>query len=206
MITFMISINNGIIVSPRVLVKLQPGIEHGTLKAIRAIIVHQTDSSTAAQTLNSYGVGGNGAHLLIDKDGTIYQTALLTKICWHIGKIMAKCYEQHSCVGQEAAFYSKLHKLPFSQTVVPSYKHEVATKQYPARFPTNEEAIGIEIVGKKLGLKDNSPFELVTKEQQQSLDFIIGELLIALKLTRTDIYRHPQVSHKSLMEAASAKF
>ena len=50
----------------------RPTIEHGAMKSVRGIIVHQTGSSTAAGTLSSYkNAGANGAHFLIDKDGKL---------------------------------------------------------------------------------------------------------------------------------------
>lgn len=52
---------------------------------MRAIAVHQTDSPTAQATFNAYRTGGNGAHFLIDKPGTVYQTASLQAVCFHVG-------------------------------------------------------------------------------------------------------------------------
>jgi N-acetyl-anhydromuramyl-L-alanine amidase AmpD len=53
---------------------------------VQGIIVHQTGSPTARSTLNGYGVArANGAHFLIDKDGTIYQTASVLKQTAHVG-------------------------------------------------------------------------------------------------------------------------
>jgi N-acetyl-anhydromuramyl-L-alanine amidase AmpD len=218
----MLILDHGIVRNSRVKVELKPGIAHGALTVIHAIIVHQTDSSSAQQTLNAYAVDGrgDGTHFLIDKDGTIYQTARLDQKCWHIGKIKARCYEEHNCVGAEKTFYANLedqarkeHK--FSEFVTKGYAHETAKvpghpdqylKPYPARYPTNEDAIGIELVGLKLGDKDDSPFEKPTDLQQASTDWLIGELLITLKLRRTDIFRHPTVSRKSKGEAADVKF
>lgn len=69
----------GFLVSPGVQSTPRPLIERGLLKSVTGIIVHQTDSFTAEATLNSYLTAGNGAHFLIDKDGTIHQTASLHK-------------------------------------------------------------------------------------------------------------------------------
>ena len=206
----MLQIVGGVIRSSRVLVKLEAGLAHGVLHAIHAIIVHQTDSESARATLNSYESGrdGNGTHLLIDKDGTIYQTARLDQKCWHIGKIKARCFEEHRCTGTEKAFYDDLLKSSrgrYSNFVTKGYAHEMK-KKYPDRFPTNEDSLGIELVGKKLGAADDSAFEKPTDRQQSSLQWMIGELLETLHLQRTDIFRHPQVSRKSSGEAADAKF
>jgi len=82
----------------------RPMIEHGAMTAatIRGIIVHQTGSGSAASTLSSYQrAGANGAHFLIDKDGTTYQVASMFKKSWHVGKLRAKCLEIHTCSPQE---------------------------------------------------------------------------------------------------------
>jgi N-acetyl-anhydromuramyl-L-alanine amidase AmpD len=53
-------------------------IERGEMKIVRGIIVHHTGGSTAASSLESYkNPRANGAHFLIERDGTIYQTAPL---------------------------------------------------------------------------------------------------------------------------------
>ena len=67
-------------------VKTYPSIEHGALLSVTSIVLHRTDSSTAASVLNAYKSGQKtGAHFLIEKDGKIYQTASLERICWHVG-------------------------------------------------------------------------------------------------------------------------
>src|ERR1035438_9173041 len=68
----------GYVRDPKVTLAIRPRIEHGQMGHIIGIIVHQTGSSTAKSSLDSYLLeGANGAHFLIDKDGTIYQTASL---------------------------------------------------------------------------------------------------------------------------------
>jgi N-acetyl-anhydromuramyl-L-alanine amidase AmpD len=72
---------DGVIRDARVKVELISQIAHGPLIHIDAIVVHQTDSSTAKGTLAGYRTDskGLGTHFLIDKDGTIYQTVALKK-------------------------------------------------------------------------------------------------------------------------------
>ena len=204
----MLQVLAGVVQNSRVKVVLKVGLAHGVLKKIDAIIVHQTDSESAEQTLNGYGSGGdgNGTHFLIGKDGVIYQTARLTEKCWHIGKIKSRCYETQSCVGTEKTFYEQLTKDSkghYSQFVAKGYAHEIK-KAYPDRYPSNEDAIGIELAGKKQGAADNAPFEKPTDDQQASLKWLIGQLLETCKLKVTDIYRHPDVSRKSPGEAKEA--
>ncbi|MBB3637039.1 hypothetical protein FHY06_000130 [Variovorax sp. BK613] len=83
---------NGMLIDPKVILRRSPGIEHGTLSGVAAIVVHQTDSPTAESSLNGFQVGGNGAHFLIDKNGQIYQTASVIARCYHVGKLIkSKC-------------------------------------------------------------------------------------------------------------------
>ena len=76
-------------------------------------------------------------------------------------------------------------------------------KPYPRRYPSNSDAIGIELVAMGIGASNYQP---VTTEQQRSLDWLIPQLLESLHLTKGDIYRHPTVSRKNPGEASSAKF
>ena len=115
--------------------------------------------------------------------------------------------EEHNCVGAEKKLYDNLSaqtKGHYNRLVVQGYVHK-KTKAYPAGYPMNEDAIGIELVGKQLGKADDSPFEEPTPAQQGSLQWLVRELLETLHLQRTDIYRHPQVSRKSEGEAAHAQ-
>ena len=77
---------------PRVKNVIASTIERGPMAQVRGLIVHQTGGATAQSSLDSYkNAGANGAHFLIDKDGTIYQTASVLKRTWHVGKLKARC-------------------------------------------------------------------------------------------------------------------
>src|SRR5256885_15991297 len=53
---------------------------------------------SAASVLNAYKSGQKtGAHFLIEKDGKIYQTASLEKICWHVGILQPRCVNESTC-------------------------------------------------------------------------------------------------------------
>jgi len=72
----MAELKDGVLVDPKVMVRRFPAIEHGPLRCVCAIVVHQTDSTTATSTFNSYVKGPNGAHFLIDsQDRSIRQQA-----------------------------------------------------------------------------------------------------------------------------------
>lgn len=77
---------DGLVRDPRVRIARSANIERGPMRQVRGVIVHQTDSSTASATLNGYrATGATGAHFLIDKDGTVYQTASVFQSTWHVG-------------------------------------------------------------------------------------------------------------------------
>src|SRR5215475_1418629 len=95
------TVKNGKLVASKVTNKVKSKIEKGSLTKVNAIVVHQTGSSNAASSLSSYDKGVNGAHFLIDKDGTIYQTARIDQKCWHVGNIKSRCNELKTCTSDE---------------------------------------------------------------------------------------------------------
>jgi len=85
-------IENGKILDDKVEVKTYPSIEHDNIIKVRSIVLHRTDSTTANGTLNAYANRQKtGAHFLIDKSGHIYQTASMSKVCWHVGISLPRC-------------------------------------------------------------------------------------------------------------------
>jgi N-acetyl-anhydromuramyl-L-alanine amidase AmpD len=200
------TIKDGKLVSDKVIDKINSKIEKGGMSVVNAIVVHQTGSSTAESTLNGYKTGGNGAHFLIGKDGTIYQTARMDKQCWHVGKIPSKCYNMKTCSEEElksitAILFKKGES--YSVRVKNLHDHEEA-KSYPDRFPMNSDSIGIELVGSFLTKKKE--YETVTDAQNTSLAWLVGELQRHLSLDADDVYRHPDVSYKQASEAKSASW
>lgn len=194
----------------------RPMIEHGALKTIRGIIVHQTGSPTAAGTLSSYqNANANGAHFLIDKDGTTYQVASLFKKTWHVGKLKAKCLETHTCSpavlkAETGLKYSEVNKLEMHKTV-------------PDRFPSNEDSVGIELVGLcvldpkyiKPGMSKEQineltarygVFETVTAAQNQALQRLLSKIQDKLTVPKDQVYPHPEVSRKNPTEASTAQW
>lgn len=197
----MLNINpEGICVDGRIIVRRYLNLEHGRLNKVVAIVLHQTDSSTAQQTFNSYVNSPHGAHFLIDKNGQIYQTASLLMHCYHVGKhIRSKCLEinKPSC---DSAAMAKMLAMSWGSQIKALDAHERA-KPYPLRYPVNGDSIGIEIVGKSV---DAKTYEKVTSEQNNSVQWLTGELYSNFSIGSADVYRHPEVSYKNLGEAASA--
>ena len=193
--------SNGVVVDARVRRAISPALERGDMKAVNGIIVHQTNAPTAASTLNSYTQPKpNGAHFLIDKDGTIYQTASVYKKTAHIGQLKSRCVAQHTCSPTE------LKALKGKKPGKPIGRIE-AKKEWPNRYPSNGDSIGIEIVGQALPKTvpdDQQVFESLTKEQQASLQWLIQELTLTLDVRMSEIFRHPTASWKNKTEASTA--
>ena len=202
----MLVITDGVVRDSRVKLDLCAPLDHGQLGKIVAIVVHQTDSLSAKGTIAGYktGIRPDGAHFLIDKDGTIYQTVAVTRKCWHVGQIHSRCMQEHTCVPKEKEKYDNYKKQKgWTYQKNQEYHDERIFKSYPDRYPLNEDSIGIEIVSKA---PDQHHFEKVTELQQRSLDWLVPQLLESLHLTRKDIFTHTQISYKNEEEGVSAKF
>lgn len=199
-------ITDGVIKSTGIITDIYSQIEKGVMKQVNAIVLHQSGSSNSESVYASYKSGQNGAHFLIEKNGSIVQTARINRKCWHVGAIRSKCYELKNCSIQGL---NEVQAVLFKQGQ--SYALRVkklnqleATKAYPDRYPTNDDSIGIEIVG-AFDLKLNQ-YEMISREQNRALAWLIDLLQTALQMDDNDIYRHPEVSYKKPSEAQSAKW
>lgn len=203
----------GYVVGSGIQPKPRPNIEHGSMTTVNGIIVHQTDSDNAESSLNSYlRVGANGAHFLIDKAGTIYQTASLKKKTHHVGKSKARCFESHTCSAAEVKIgpnkHAKIHKVEMA-------------KSASNRFQSNEDSIGIELVGKCIldpnlikkemtaAQKENlraekGVFEQVTPAQNAALRRLVQEIQSTLHVPESEVFPHSQVSAKNRTEGITA--
>lgn len=189
--------SSGAVINSRIKCTIRPFIERGPMHKVDGIIVHQTDSTTAAGTLSQYKkAGSNGAHFLIDKDGTIYQTASVFRQTAHVGILKSRCLVERKCSSAEFRTASRLRIHDLS-------KHELH-KSWPRRYPSNRDAIGIEIVGKFLAT--TGKFEPVTVAENSSLRWLIQELSATLNVPAHEIFRHPDVSYKQPSEAETAKW
>jgi N-acetyl-anhydromuramyl-L-alanine amidase AmpD len=77
------------------------------------------------------------------------------------------------------------------------------TKQVPQRYPSNEDSVGIEIVGAFAG---QGMYETANTQQNASLGWLVAELTSTFGLPMTEIFRHPVVSRKNPSEAESASW
>ncbi len=207
--------NAGMVNHPRVTHARSAAIERGKIKSISGIIVHQTDADTSAATLNSYkNAGANGAHFLIDTDGAIYQTASVHQRTNHIGKLKSRCLTEMTC---------KPSSYPPKPGAAAINRIEMK-KAVPSRYPSNAEAIGIELVGKaKLpanfqapaSASKMTPDELMAEygvyptpsaSQNASLKWLVEELTQTLQISKSEIFKHPVVSWKNPTEARGAQW
>lgn len=191
----------GIIDSERVKVKRFTGLERTPMPKVNGIVVHQTNTKDTSSTFNSYlSKGANGAHFLIDKDGTIYQTASVYKRTNHVGRLQSRCLATKKCTPAEFAFVNGLEK---KRAVKPLSLHE-HKKPFPDRYPTNSDSIGIEIVGMFDDVK--KVYEQVNPSQNDSLAWLVRELAETLGVSMQEIYRHPAVARKMESEAETARW
>jgi len=191
---------DGMLVDAKVILRRYPGIEHGKLAGVHAIVVHQTDAPTAQQTFNAYIGGSVGAHFLIDKNGQIYQTASMHKRCFHVGPLLkSKCLTVNNKICDSASMARILAKGWTSQ--IKAIDSNERAKDYPARYPVNSDSVAIELVGAGLTIKT---YEAVTSLQNTSHQWLVGELYTHFSLGVGDVYRHPEISYKNPGEASTA--
>jgi len=190
----------------RVIVKIYSSIERGPMEHVNGIVVHQTGGTTVSSTFNSYGNTAhvpNGAHFLIDKDGTIYQTASLNRITNHVGKLQSRCITTLQCSATDL----RAARQAFRAGPAAFHRHE-SRKAFPDRYPSNSDAIGIELVGMHYpDEKTAEPvYECVTAEQNASLKWLVRELSETLNVEMSEVYRHPEVGRKNASEASTARW
>lgn len=77
-------------------------------------------------------------------------------------------------------------------------------KRIPTAIQPNDDSLGIELVG-RFDAKSGS-YDIVSRQQNESLIWLLSVLEPALSLADDDVYRHPEVSYKQSSEAQSAKW
>ncbi|MDE2372016.1 MAG: N-acetylmuramoyl-L-alanine amidase [Burkholderiales bacterium] len=188
--------SDGMIVNDRVHLARRLAIEKAKLETIHGLIVHQTGAPTAGSSLESYRKpGANGAHLLIDRDGTLYQTASLYRQTWHVGKLKTRCLAEHRCSAVETRLLKSFN--PFEEN-----RREMR-KSVPGRYPANVDSIGIELVG---GVDGSGVYDPVTTQQNEALSWLVRELMGTFHFAASEIFRHPVVSRKTPSEAETARW
>ncbi|MDM0032871.1 peptidoglycan recognition family protein [Variovorax sp. J22P271] len=200
----------GIVDAERIKVKIFPLIERGTLGAVNGIVVHQTGGSTAMSSFNSYskmdrnGGAPNGAHFLIEKDGQIYQTASLFRVTNHVGFLQSRCVITQKCTPTELKRSMALERIKGNNAKARAVHSNEERKKWPERYPSNADAIGIELVGEAQGKEGKEVFLPVTAQQTSSLQWLIRELVETFNVSMQEVYRHPSIGRKNESEARTA--
>lgn len=184
---------------------------------ITGIVVHQTDADTASSSLNSYTrPKANGAHFLIDKDGTIHQTAAIYQRTNHVGPLKARCLAKGAvrpCSPQDYAGKGTMGM------------HRIEMHKPPSeRYPSNMDAIGIELVGRASLPKGFTPhpkwkhlsheelrgefgvYVTPTAAQNLSLSWLVKVLEHSMQVAPSEVFPHPLVSRKNDTEAQGANW
>ena len=199
----MSTIQDGKLIDSKVTLKISSTIERGALAKVNALVIHQTGAATTESTLASYKGKTNGAHFLIGKDGAIYQTARVTQMTYHVGKIKSRCLETHACTEAEQ---KSAKDLLFAKgkgfgTRINDLAAAEGKKPFPQRYPMNSDSLGIELVGET---NKQGSYVTPTAAQTTALKFLVGELQTQLGLQTTEVFRHPEVSYKQPSEAKDA--
>ena len=182
---------DGYLRDPGIIQRPISALERGPLTGPHAIVLHRTVSTTAESSLVSFE-RGVGTHFVIDKDGTVYQTASLDQKTSHVGPIRSRCLAEGTCQADEEA---KIKNYGPKQ----GHDHE-KKKAYPDRYPMNEDSIGIEVVG--MYWEESQQWDAPTPEQQQAIKKLIGTLQDRYSLTDSDVYEHDKISRKTAGEGA----
>lgn len=167
-------------------------LENGPLRGPVAIVMHRTAGSTVQSAMAAYRSSGFGTHFTIDKDGAIFQTASLKLFTRHVGTIAPRCLREGTCLADEEV---KLNSLSYKG------KHDHERKKiYPARYPINEDSIGIEVVARHIA--HEARWDPPTGHQQESISRLIAILFKEFSITSSDVYEHDKIAHKTLGEGA----
>jgi N-acetyl-anhydromuramyl-L-alanine amidase AmpD len=205
-ITHMFTVKEGIVQNAIIKPQRFHNLEHGELKTVAGIVLHQTNQATAEATLLRYRVSNNqnGAHFLISPEGVIYQTARLDKICWHVGFLASRCQNEHKCSPSYLAALERLQQTKeTARANVPLIHQLEMAKPVSARYPSNNEAIGIEVSG----APKNGTYQAATAAQDVASTWLVANLLELFGLARGAVFAHGQIGAiKTQSEARKIKY
>lgn len=156
------------------------------MKEVSGIILHQTNSSQPFSTLIAYNWRTVGAHFLISPAGIIYQTARINQMCYHVGIIRSRCMETYRCSKIETIDNAVDRASLSSPEAMSRIHNREAQKPAAARYPTNQDSIGIEVVG----TTENGIYKLPSREQQFWSRWLVNQLLDTVRVHRSRVYSH----------------
>ena len=203
----MLKIVDGLVVDPRVKVQLCPRLDHGPMPVVHGIVMHQTGGSTAAGTWfkyrNTQSSDRTGAHFLIDRDGSLYQTLQITRACAHVAPIKARCLAELRCTPADLEAFETMKKVAgnnWNGTYARAEGTYESKKSWPDRYPYNPDAIGIEVVGGPP--KGSTIYENPTVPENDTVHWLVPSLLETLHIKSSEVFRHPTLSRKTESEAS----
>jgi RHS repeat-associated protein len=162
---------------------------NGSRSDTNGIVLHRTGGRSAASALNQWKSDGLGTHFIIDENGKIIQTADVNAKTSHVGRIRSRCADTGSCSAEESAAIKEIGWNPGKINA------REQAKAYPSRYPTNNDSIGIEVVGSYNANAD--AYSPATTSQLNALNSLVGALQAKYDLRDDDVYRHSQVSYKA---------
>ena len=177
------------------------------MDTVSGIVLHQTSSDYVLKTMAAYAFrpGGTGAHFLINPAGQIFQTARINKVCWHVGRIRAYCTETHSCTPTDKEVFAQIMREVGNDK--DKYERRVNAweqgKPAASRYPTNNDSIGIEVVG----AAQKGVYGAPTGAQQESSRWLVRALLATLKIERQRVFAHGRIGpHKKITEGSKIAY
>jgi N-acetyl-anhydromuramyl-L-alanine amidase AmpD len=176
---------------------------NGNLATVKGVILHRTATTDILNAaFNGAKSSGKGTHFYVDKDGKIYQAASLDKATVHVGKIKSKCIEESTtCTAVELQDAQAAR----AKGVLAEHNFE-AKKAYPKRYPTNGDAVGIEVLAtvtcNNWPLCTQSTVGEATAAQKASVKKLVEALQTEYGLTNADVYHHDKVSRKTVGEGS----
>jgi hypothetical protein len=181
-----------------------PRIEHGAMAQVNGIVLHRTESSTAAGTLSTWRDrdAGTGAHFLIDTDGTIHQTVSVDRQAWHVGAVRSRGEVEGTITpgDQGELDAARAGRPEWNARAVRAVAGVEATRPYPERYPTNGDSVGIEVVGRYNAATNT--WDPPTAAQSASIQRLVGTLQNNFGLNDHDVYQHDVISRKTPGEGA----
>lgn len=179
-------------------------IAHASMLQVNGVVLHRTESSTAASTLSTWRTreAGTGAHFLIDRDGTIHQTVSIDRQAWHVGAIRSRGEVEATITNEDQRELDAARngQVEWRGTAVRAVSRVESTRPYPERYPTNADSIGIEVVGRYRPATQD--WEPASPEQLAALQRLMGSLKRNLGITDEDVYQHDAISRKTPGEGA----
>ncbi len=191
---------DGYLTDPEITGTSIPALERGALPAVNAIVLHRTMGSTAAGTLGHWRGESQpyGTHFLIDRDGTIHQTASLNQHTAHVGRIRSRGEVEGSLSPEEQRQLDEARQAPGSDYAA---VHRIESgKPYPRRYPGNGDSVGIEVVATYD--EQARTWQAPTEQQTASIRRLVGILQNNYGLDDHDIYQHDAISYKTQGEGA----